>query len=150
MPTSTAFRLRLPSPLVTDMLARAVASLPNECCGMLAGHRDAATNIATATHVYPLINTLASPTEYAADPKGMLVVMRTLRQEGTELLALYHSHPTSEPVPSARDLASNHYGTSIMHVIIGFTQPRPELRGWWLSEQDYHPGELEIIAASPE
>ena len=42
-----------------------------------------------------------------------------MRTNGTELLAIYHSHPTSEPVPSRRDVEENTYGESVVHLIVG-------------------------------
>ena len=33
-----------------------------------------------------------------------------LRERGAEILAIYHSHPRWEAVPSKTDLAENHYG----------------------------------------
>ncbi len=128
-------RLRIPRPILDAMLAHAAAEHPNECCGLLAG-RDG-----VATHLFPLVNVLASPVAYEADPRELLALQRTLRSLGVEEVALYHSHPTSAPVPSAADLARNGYGTSIPHVILG---PGPEVRAWWLGEETYAVAEWEV------
>ena len=65
------FRLLLPRRLYEEMVAQAVAELPNECCGLLAGRiepvaaQDAERKpVARVMRKYPLVNKAASPTEY--------------------------------------------------------------------------------------
>src|SRR5262245_17238518 len=101
MSTSPDRKLQIPGRLHAEMLAQAVAELPNECGGLLAG-RDG-----RVTHRYPLTNALASPVRYESDPKELFAAEKDMRRQGTELLAIYHSHPTSEPVPSRTDLERN-------------------------------------------
>src|SRR6185369_3163741 len=100
---STPFRLLMPAQIVSDMFAQACAELPNECCGLLAG------NIETGqvTHRYPLVNIAASPVLYHNDAKDLFAAFRDMREKGVEHLAIYHSHPTSEAVPSKTDRANN-------------------------------------------
>src|SRR5271165_2728722 len=112
MSTSVEGILHIPGRLHEEMLAQAVAELPNECCGLLAG-RDG-----LVTHRYPLTNALASPVRYESDPQTMFAAFKDMRREGTDLLAIYHSHPTSAAVPSRTDLERNFYGSDVVHVII--------------------------------
>ena len=67
-----------------------------------------------------------------------------MRAGGLELLAVYHSHPTSAPVPSARDLAGNTYGESVVHLIIGLAGAEPEVRAWWLADATYRPADWTV------
>ncbi len=73
----------------------------------------------------------------------MLDAFRAMRERELELLAIYHSHPTSSPVPSQRDLEQNTYGESVVHVIVSLANPQPELRAWSLSETGYR--EIELL-----
>ena len=125
-------KLHIPSRLYEEMLAQAVAELPNECCGLLAG-RDG-----MVTHRYAMPNALASPVRYESDPRAMFAAFKDMRAEGIELLAIYHSHPTSHPVPSRTDLARN-YSEDVQNLIIGLTGPGPEVRAWWLTAAGYEP-----------
>ena len=68
---STAFRLLLPRRLLDEMLMQAVAELPNECCGFLAGHVDAAAGVARVSHRFPLVNAAASPIEYWSEERSL-------------------------------------------------------------------------------
>lgn len=115
------------------MLAHARAELPNECCGLCGG--DPATG--TITHVYRLVNTAASPTRYFAEVKSLLAAFRAMREHGTHLLAIYHSHPTSDPIPSRTDLEQNFYGPDVAHVIIAMNSAEPIVRAWSLGEGAY-------------
>lgn len=114
------------------MLAQAVAELPNECCGLLAGTIDTSgpEPVARVTHRYPLVNAAGSPVTYDADPKSLFQAHKAMRQAGVELLAIYHSHPTSEPVPSKTDRERNYYGAEVVHFIISLQGPEPVMRGW--------------------
>ncbi len=107
------------------MVQHAVEDSPLECCGLLAG-RD---GIVSAR--YPLQNTLASPTAYSADVGDLFCAFKRLRTECLELLAIYHSHPDSEPIASRRDLEEWHYHDCMM-LIIGLKKAHPVCRGWWI------------------
>jgi len=126
------FRLRVPLPLVEAMIAHARASLPNECVGFLAGV--IADGIGTATQCLPLVNELASQTEFYAVP---FAAFRAMRAAGTDLLAVYHSHPTSPPVPSRKDVERNFYGPGYPWVIVGLAGAEPVVRAWWLEESGF-------------
>lgn len=123
-------RLRIPRPILEAMRTHARAEHPNECCGLLAGPPQ------LVTHHFPLVNVLASPVVYEADPRELLSVHRRMRELGIEEVAIYHSHPSSAPIPSSTDLARNGYGASIPHLIIG---PEGEICGWWLHGAHFEP-----------
>jgi proteasome lid subunit RPN8/RPN11 len=131
-------KLQIPRRLCDDMVAQAVAELPNECCGLLAG-RDG-----RVIDRYPLTNALASPARYESDAAAMFAAFKDMRRQGTELLAIYHSHPTSDPVPSRTDLERNFYGPEVVHIIISLKTEVPAVRAWRLTETSY--SEVEWIA----
>src|SRR5262245_53515832 len=124
------------------MLTHAQAEFPLECCGLLAGKPPpdpsplAQTPTLTATHYYPLRNAVASPVEFLSDAKEMFGAIRDMRHLGTEILAVFHSHPTSEPIPSRKDLERN-YSEEVMNLIVGLREGDPVMRGWWLSSKAY-------------
>jgi len=84
---------------------------------------------------YPLINKAASPVEYFADEQSLFHAFRDMHQEDLDLLAVYHSHPTTNPVPSQKDRERNYLG-EVVHLIVSLKGEVPEVRGWWLSERD--------------
>ena len=110
------------------MLAHAHSEYPNECCGFLAGANG------EATHHLPLINALASPIAYEVAPRDLLAAHRAMWDLGIAEVAVYHSHPTSAPIPSDTDLLRNGYGETIPHIIIGAGN---EVRAWRLKESNF-------------
>jgi proteasome lid subunit RPN8/RPN11 len=115
------------------MITQAKAELPNECCGLLAGPVDL-DGVARVTHRYPLTNAARSPVEYISDAKEMFEAVRDMRRHGIDVLAVYHSHPTSEAVPSKTDLARN-FSPDVVNFIISLKGDKPTLRGWWLTSE---------------
>jgi proteasome lid subunit RPN8/RPN11 len=134
-------RLLVPTTIREEMIVHARGELPNECCGLLAGRVVEAT--AEATDRFVIRNDDASPRQYHTNARDMLDAFRAMRERELELLAIYHSHPTSSPVPSQRDLEQNTYGESVVHVIVSLANPQPELRAWSLSETGYR--EIELL-----
>jgi proteasome lid subunit RPN8/RPN11 len=128
-------RLVIPDALLDEVIAHARDTLPHECCGLLAGR--VADGTGTACVRYAIRNDAASGTEYETNARDMLNAFRAMREGGLELLAIYHSHPTTAPVPSRRDLASNTYGETAAHLIVGFAATEPVVRAWWLTEAGY-------------
>jgi [CysO sulfur-carrier protein]-S-L-cysteine hydrolase len=121
--------LQLPRTIYEEMLAHARAELPNECCGLLAG-----TPNGRVICRYSLINEAASPKEYLSEPRSMFAAVKDMRGRQIDILAVYHSHPTSEPVPSKTDLERN-YSAEVVNFIISLKNGEAQMRGWWLSDR---------------
>jgi proteasome lid subunit RPN8/RPN11 len=130
------------------MIAQAQAERPNECCGVLAG-TIGADGIARVVRRYGLVNALASPTEYLWDGKGALDAARDMRRLGLEMIAIYHSHPTSEPIPSRTD--RERYDEvrpllgDVMHFIVGLMTERADVRAWWLTRDGQLNADWELL-----
>ncbi len=86
-------------------------------------------------------NALASPTEFESESRSLIAAHRDMRERQWELLAIYHSHPTSAPKPSKKDLERNYYGDAVIHLILSLAGPTPELCAWWLQETAYEEAE---------
>jgi [CysO sulfur-carrier protein]-S-L-cysteine hydrolase len=126
------FHLVVPRAHFEAMLAHARAASPAECCGLLAGTVE--NGVGRVTQHLPLVNALASPTEYESEPRSMLAAHKAMRATGTDVLAVYHSHPTSDPVPSKKDRERN-YSEQVVNLIVGLRGAEPVVRGWWLTTE---------------
>jgi len=145
MPTSTEFpRLLLPRPILAAMLAQAADERPNECCGLLGGSPTPDGRALQVGSFHPLVNAAASPTAYESEPGGMFDAVRELRRTGLDVVAIYHSHPASPPIPSRTDLALN-WSDRVMNLIISLQTAQPEVRGWWLTATDYCEADWECV-----
>lgn len=143
MATSTPTRLRIPSAVYDALIAQAIAEAPNECCGLLAG-AVTADGTGIVTHHYPLVNEEASPWRFRSEPRSMFNAIKAMRAAGADVLAVYHSHPKSVPVPSRTDLEQN-YSEEVVNLIVGLGGPAPEVRAWWLSAEGQREAEWEAI-----
>lgn len=105
--------LTIERPLLNQILEQLQACYPLEGCGLLAG--DAAAGWVTA--VYPIENSLHSPTAYKMDPAQQIQAMLDLEARGWQLLAIYHSHPHGPEIPSATDVALATYPEALYVIV---------------------------------
>ena len=141
--SSNRFRLlNIPRSVYEGMLWHALAEKPLECCGLLAGviRTDGVGEVRLR---YPLLNAAASPVEFESEPRSHFSADRDMRRQGLEVLAVYHSHPTSEPIPSRKDLARN-WSPDVVNLIVSLTSTPPLVRAWWLSTESYREAEWTI------
>jgi [CysO sulfur-carrier protein]-S-L-cysteine hydrolase len=83
----------IPAAIREELVAHALAERPNECCGLIVFAGE------TAERYVPGRNKLASPYRYELeiDPEIWF-----LEDDGYEL-AVFHSHPDTQPIPSKTD-----------------------------------------------
>src|SRR5437762_4410971 len=128
---------------VDAIIAHAREASPHECCGLIGG-----TGGGTAQTIYRTRNIAADPlVAYEAAPEDSFAAQRAMRQQGEELLAIYHSHPrSSDPQPSATDVRLAYYPAAV-YLIVGFRNSEPCVRAFRLieSEARWEPAEYEII-----
>jgi len=134
--------LVIPRAVHDAMMAHALAEAPNECVGMLAGTSDGQV----LEHL-PLVNALADPRRFVTEGRSQLQAERRCRELGLQILAVYHSHPTSPPVPSRTDTDPEEnlwVGQPVASVIISLLCTPPEVQVWWLEPHAYRPARWRI------
>ncbi len=122
------------------MLEAARADSTHECCGLLAG-RDS-----TITTVFAAHNALASATAYEIAPNELFAIFREMRAQNLEFLGIYHSHPHSENIPSATDVARAYYPDAIYFIISTILDAPTPIRAFRIRDGRFT--ELEIEEAS--
>jgi proteasome lid subunit RPN8/RPN11 len=139
--------LTMPRSCYDALVAQALAEQPLECCGLLAGTIE--EGVGRVARCYPLVNALASPVEYHSESRSLCDAHRDMRENGFDLLAVYHSHPTSAPVPSQKDLQRNwefrEVQGDVVHLIVSLVESPPLVRAWWLGETDYREADWEVV-----
>jgi len=104
--------IRIRSEILEALFAHARANSPNESCGLLAGRNS------EITMFYPAENASSTPsTKYEIAPRDLFHIVRELRAANLELLAIYHSHPSSGNSPSPTDIATAYYPDTA-HIIV--------------------------------
>jgi proteasome lid subunit RPN8/RPN11 len=134
------FRLVIPRDLHDQILSQAQAEQPNECCGLLAGK--VAEGIGRVVLAYPLPNSAQMKARrYLADTHALLRANKDIDERGLEILAVYHSHPTSPAVPSATDHEQWGHGEEVVCLIITLLENPPVMHGWWMMETEHREAE---------
>jgi proteasome lid subunit RPN8/RPN11 len=85
------------------MLDHVLACMPEEACGIVAGRHG------MVIQVRPIENVAHSPFRFRMEPRAQVEALLSLEAQGLELLAIYHSHPSGPPGPSATDMAEVTY-----------------------------------------
>ncbi len=117
-------RLIVAEELIEQMVSHCRAGYPYEACGMLAGRNG------RVEKVYAMTNDEPSPVSYLINPREQFLVMKEMREKRLELVGIFHSHPSSPPVPSAKDVNLAFYPDSV-YVILGLSDPgHPEIRAY--------------------
>jgi proteasome lid subunit RPN8/RPN11 len=114
----------VPDAIRAELKAHAEDEAPNECCGVLVFRDGVAERYVRGR------NALASPYRYELeiDPDVWF-----LEDDGYEL-AVFHSHPETEPRPSRTDRERSGLWAGRPFFIYGLK--RDELRAWRVSRED--------------
>ena len=130
--------MRIPQPLLDQLVEHALEDAPNECCGMIAARDGEAVAVHRAT------NAAASPFRYELDGMEQYRIQMEFEDAGCELGAIYHSHTRSEPVPSQTDINLAFYPDSL-YVIVGVKDDEPDVRAWRIADGRYDEAPLEVV-----
>jgi proteasome lid subunit RPN8/RPN11 len=118
--------MRLAAPLAQAIVDHAIADLPNECCGMIAGVGGDATRVLQAS------NSEGSPFMYVMDPREQLRIMDDIEDAGEDLLAIYHSHTRSAAYPSRTDVELAFFPDTLYLIVSVADRDAPEIRAFRL------------------
>jgi len=132
--------VRLPRPIIDELLRLAQDSPHEEICGLISRDRRG------FRRCFPVPNRAADRKHFfMLDPKEQIDAMRAMREHGEELAAIFHSHPDSPPFPSPADVAQHEY-PGLLYLIISLAgRGKPALRGFHIRGQA-----IEEIAIDPE
>jgi len=129
----------LPQQLFNDLLTQAQAEPEREICGLVSARNDRPGNI------YPIANVSSFPERlFEMDAKAQIDAMRSMREQGESLYAIYHSHPQGAAVPSALDRDQVAYPEALYIIIATGTDGVLELRCYRLQDSTFREVELEI------
>jgi len=121
-----------------DMVGDVVENLPAEACGLLGGVEG------RVVRVHPVENALHSPFAYSMEPQRQVEAMLSLEREGLELLAIYHSHPSGPPTPSASDVSQAYYPDSLYVIVAPGKAGEFQARAFQITEERVSEVELSV------
>ncbi len=140
-PHGDAHTLVLPVAIYNGIIIHAREGKPEEICGLIRGHNNKATEMVRAKNIAqnPVL-------DYEVAPEALLNVF-DWEQAGDELIAIYHSHPTSPAYPSATDAHKAYYPDTVFLICSLLAETEPQLRGFFLREM---PGEIDLKTVQKE
>lgn len=130
--------LQLNKTIIEEITAIALAALPNESCGYLAGKNG------IITKSYALTNTDQSPEHFSFDPAEQFSTLKDVRSKKLEILANFHSHPETPARPSAEDIRLA-FDPNILYGIISLAENEAVLKFFSIVKGDVKPVAFKII-----
>ncbi len=123
--------VRIPRPIVNQILHHAQQAQGEEICGLIGGRAG------EFRHCYPVANVAGDRRHlFQMDPKGQIDAMRRMRAAGEELMAIYHSHPDAPAAPSPTDIAQDEYPEALYLIVSLSTKGVLEMRGFLIRDRN--------------
>jgi proteasome lid subunit RPN8/RPN11 len=110
--------LKVSQAIYDEWIAHALADVPNEACGLLAGRDN------EVVRSYRARNKAASPRLYEIDPADLITLFKRIDDDGLDHIGIYHSHTHTQAYPSATDIRLAFYPDAY-YVIVSLMQPGP-------------------------
>jgi len=126
----TPEEIQIPRKITTQLLHLAQISPDFEVCGLISSKNS------LPSHCYPIQNIAEHPQkQFLLDPGQQISALSKIREQGEELFAIYHSHPSAPAQPSSKDLEMAAY-PHVLYLIISLnTKGILEMRGFKIKDQ---------------
>jgi proteasome lid subunit RPN8/RPN11 len=102
--------------------------LPEEACGILGGCGE------EVRLAIPVENELHSPNQFRMQPEAQLKAFLHLEEQGLDLLAIWHSHPSGPSGLSPSDLVQAYYPEAALLVWSPAGASEWQLRGFFITQ----------------
>ncbi len=117
--------IQIPRKITNQLLHLAQISPNLEVCGLISSKNDLPISC------YPVKNIAEHPQQHFQFDAGQQIsAMAKMRDQGEELFAIYHSHPSAPATPSATDLELVSYPEALYLIISLNTKGILEMRGF--------------------
>ena len=131
--------IKIRKDIYEEIVSHSKGNAPNESCGILAG-KDR-----TVTKLYKMTNTESSPVSFLMDPKEQLSVMKDMRASSLDMLGIYHSHPSTNAHPSAKDLDMAFYDDASYVIVSLQDKNKPVIQSFAVKGGKVEEEEVKII-----
>jgi proteasome lid subunit RPN8/RPN11 len=121
-----------------ELVAHALAALPNEACGLLAGPDG------RIERFFPMRNADESSFTYRLEPKEQLAVFEEIEARGWDLKAIFHSHTHTEAYPSPTDQRQAFYPDAFYVLLSLADREFPVLRGFTIRHGEVEEHEVRM------
>lgn len=126
----TQEHIQIPRKITNQLLHLAQISPDLEVCGLIGSKNGLPSSC------YPIKNTAKQAQQrFQLDASQQISAMTKMRDQGEELFAIYHSHPTAPATPSLTDLELASYPEALYLIISLNTKGILEMRGFKIDHQ---------------
>ncbi len=145
----------LPSLWLTTEQAKQIAQHASarpteEVCGLLFGSVSPASNQPPVALILPVDNVAATPADrYEMHPAQLVEAQVKAARQGLELVGIYHSHPHSQPIPSATDVREAHYPDAI-YLIVSLVRDDARFAAWSITDGEVKSLPFRISDRAPD
>jgi proteasome lid subunit RPN8/RPN11 len=109
------------------------AGLPDEACGLVAGHIDG--DVKTIEKVYPCENTDHTNEHFTISPEDQLKAIKDARANGLTMIGNFHSHPETPSRQSEEDKRLA-YDYSASYLLLSLATEEPVLNSFHYDGKD--------------
>lgn len=103
-----------------ELVRRAEAEAPNECCGLISRARPDDRYPEGRISLWAAENASDRPDDaFFIAPAEQLALLREIEKQGHQLVGIYHSHPKSPPTPSQTDRTIAEFWPDVAWIIVG-------------------------------
>jgi [CysO sulfur-carrier protein]-S-L-cysteine hydrolase len=121
---------------VNRIIDHCTAGLPDEACGILAGKDNSVEKI------YCMTNAKPGPAYYEMDAEEQFRVMKNIRESGSEMVGMFHSHPSGPAYPSNVDVEKAYwpgsqlpnYPDAVYIIVSLMNRAQPIIKGFSIEE----------------
>ncbi|WP_211356393.1 Mov34/MPN/PAD-1 family protein [Psychrobacillus lasiicapitis] len=124
-------QVRITEFLLKEVIDHARAHLPYESCGLLAG-----TN-GKVNSFWILENELKSDRRFFVSETAVSKTLAQIAERKENVIAIYHSHPITSPIPSSHDII-NHPDPEVKMLIVSFKSEPPEAKCYHILSPTYY------------
>ena len=122
--------IEIPSDIRDAIVRHAIAGLPNEACGVLAGPDG------QIVHFFPMANADESPLTYRLEATEQLRVWNEIDDKGWEVRGIVHSHTHTEAYPSETDVRQAFLPDAWYVLVSLMDREQPMIRGFRIRDGD--------------
>ena len=116
----------LPRAIVDQLFRLAQQSPDEEICGLISRDQHGFKKC------YPITNSANNKKHFfALEPQAQIAALRDMREQGTTLAAIYHSHLSAPALPSVTDIEQHQY-PDVLYLIISLANGASALRGFYI------------------
>lgn len=120
------------------MIKDCIRCLPNEACGLLSG------NGPIGDTLWILTNETHHPNRFHMSTEAIREAVFGMETIDEELSGIFHSHPSSPPFPSLRDIKKNPY-TDIAYLIVSLHKGEINVGCFRMDDEKVIPLQLIVV-----